>query len=96
MSTVVSVNIERAFASNGEKIRLPTTEVLLRAAARELEKSKKRRYWMDRNAVLLPPFLTDIALTVGETTAEALMKIFSESTTEQEAENADEASDADE
>ena len=36
--TVVSIDIERAFSGNGENIQLPTTEVLLRAAAGDLAK----------------------------------------------------------
>ena len=36
--TVVSIDIECAFSSNGKKIRLLTTEVLLHAAADKLEK----------------------------------------------------------
>ena len=39
--TMVSINIDRAFAGDGEKIRLPTTEVLLRAAPNDLAKTKK-------------------------------------------------------
>ena len=94
--TMVLIYIERAFAGNGEKISLPTTEVLLCAAAGKLEKSKKFWDWTARNAVLLLPSPTDTALTKRETTSEALLKIFAESITDQEAENAAEESDADE
>ena len=89
------IDIERAFARDGNNIRLPTTEVFLCTASVELAKSKKIRYWTDRNAVLLPTFLTDIVLTVGETTAEALVKIFSKRINNQEVDNDNEALDAD-
>ena len=92
---MVLIDIECAFAGNGEKIRLRTTEVLLRAAAGELAKSKKLRDWTPRNEVLLPPLLTDITRTVVETTTEALLEIFSKRITEQEVENAADESDAD-
>ena len=92
---MVLIDIKHAFAGDGNNIRLPETDFLLRAAAGELAKLKKLRDWMARNAVLLPPFLTDIALTVRETTAEALLKIFSKMTTKQEVENAAEESEAD-
>ena len=49
---------------------------------------------MSRNTVLLPPLLKDIALTNRESTAEALLKIFSERINEKEAENATEDSEA--
>ena len=39
--SVISFNIEIAFATDGEKIRLPITEVLLRAVAGDLAQSKK-------------------------------------------------------
>ena len=64
-TTMVSIDIELTFAGNGETIRLQTTEVLVRAAAGELAKSKNLRDWTSRNAVLLLPFLTEIALTNG-------------------------------
>ena len=60
--TMVSIDIERTFAGNGDKISLPTTEVLLHAAAGKLAKPKKPRDWTARNAVLLLPLLTEIAL----------------------------------
>ena len=94
--TVVMIDIERGFADDGKKIRLPTTEVLLHTAAGELAKLEKLRDWTARNAVLFPLLLTEIALTVGETTAEVLLKIFTERITNHEVENAAEASDVDE
>ena len=63
---VVLIDIERAFAGDGNNTRLPTTEVFLCTASGELAKSKKIRYWTDRNAVLLPTLLTDIVLPNGE------------------------------
>ena len=63
-------------------------EFLLRAAAGKIAKSKKLQNWTSRNIVLLPPFLTEIAITDGETAAEALLKIFGERINNQETENA--------
>ena len=60
--SVISFNIEIAFAPDGEKIRLPIAEVLLRAAASDLTRLKKQRDWTSRNAVLLPPLLTEAAI----------------------------------
>ena len=51
---------------------------------------------MSRNAVLLPPFLTEPVLTDGETTVEVLLKIFDGIINGQEAENTTEDFDADE
>ena len=39
--SVISFNLKIAFATDGEKIRLPITEVLLRAVAGDLAQSKK-------------------------------------------------------
>ena len=58
----ISVKTEIAFATDGDKIRLQIAEVLLRAAAGNLTQSKKQGDWTPRNAVLLPPFLTDAAI----------------------------------
>ena len=55
--SIISFNIEIAFAPDEEKIRLPIAEVLLRAAAGDLMRPKKQRDWPSRNAVLLPPSL---------------------------------------
>ena len=53
--SVILFNLKIAFAPEGEKIRLPITEVLIRAAAGNLARSKKQRDWQSLNAVLLPP-----------------------------------------
>ena len=87
-TTVASIDIERAFYGDGEKICLPTTEVLLRKAAGKIAKLKKLWDWTSRNAVLLPPFLTEIVLTDGGTASEVLLQIFFERTNKQEEEKA--------
>ena len=61
------------------------TEFFLHANAGELAKLNKLRDWTSRNAVLLPPFLTDTVLDNRETAVEALMNMFSESINKQEA-----------
>ena len=76
--TVVSINIEPTFASNGNKICLLTTEVLLCATADDLAKSNTLRNWASRNAVLRPSFVTETVFTNGETLGEVLLKIFFE------------------
>ena len=60
--SVVLININIAFATYGENICLPTTEVILRAAADKLARSKNHQDWKPRNAVLLLPFLTEAAI----------------------------------
>ena len=75
-SSVISFNLENAFAPEGEKTRLPITEALLRAAAGDLKGSKKQRDWQSLNAVLLPPFLTEGVILHGEYDAGELLKIF--------------------
>ena len=79
--SVISFNIEIAFATDGEKIRLPIAEVLLCAAAGDIAQSKKQRNWTSHNAVLLPPFLTEAAILYGELDAGELLKIFARSIT---------------
>ena len=74
--SIISFNLEIAFAPEVEKIRLPITEVLLRAAAGDLARSKKQRDWKSLNTVLLPPFLTEVAILHGELDAGELLKIF--------------------
>ena len=64
LASVLLVSI-RAFAGDGKKIRLLTTEFLLRAATVELAKPKNLWYWTSRNTVLLLPFLTETVLTDG-------------------------------
>ena len=56
--TVVLIYIKRAFAGEGEKIRLLTKEVLFCAAAGDLAKSKKICDGASRNSIIFPPFLT--------------------------------------
>ena len=80
--SVVSFNLEIAFAPDGEKIRLPIAEVLLRAAAGNLARSKNQCDWRSLNAVLLLPFLTEVAILHGESDAGELLKIFARSITE--------------
>ena len=72
--TMVSIGAERAGA--GENIHLLTTEFLLRAAASDLSKSKKLRYWAALNAILLPPFLAEAVVLKGETEAAEILKSF--------------------
>ena len=74
--SVILFNLEIAFAPEGEKIRLPITEVLLIAAAGDLKGSKKQRDWQSLNAVLLPPFLTEVAFLHGKYDAGEILKIF--------------------
>ena len=60
--SVVSINMDIAFATDGEKIHLPITEVLLCDAAGDLARSKNQRDCTPRNAILLPQFLTGAAI----------------------------------
>ena len=82
--SVISLKIEIAFAADGDKISLPIAEVLLRAAAGNLARSKNQRDWNPCNTVLLPPFLTEAAILHGELDAGKLLKIFARSITEGE------------
>ena len=61
--TVVSVDAKHAYASTGDKIRLPITEVILCASIRDLAHLKKIQDWVPTNAVLLVPVLTKVAIT---------------------------------
>ena len=92
--TKVSINIERNFSCGGKNINELMTEVLLRAAARDLAKLKTLRDWTARNAVLPTPLLREIALTNGETTTEVLLKIIANRINKQQAENSAEKLDA--
>ena len=56
--------------------------VLLHTAAGDLARSKKQRDWTSRNAVLLPPILTEAAILQCESDADELLKIFARSITE--------------
>ena len=80
--SVVSINMDIAFETEGDKICLPITEFLLRSAAGDLVRSKNQRDWTPRNAVLLPPFLTEAAILNLESDAGELLKIFAQSVTE--------------
>ena len=94
-TSVISLKIEIAFAADGEKIRLPIAEVLLRTAAGDLPRSKKHRDWTPYNAVLLPPFPTEAAILHVESDAGKHLKIFARSIMEwaKEGENTSEADD---
>ena len=61
---------------DGDKIRLPVTEVLLRAAVSDLAQSKNQQDWMLHNAVLLLTFLTEAIILDGGLDAEELLEIF--------------------
>ena len=82
--SVISFKTKIAFAADSNKTRIPITEVLLCAAAGNLTRSKKQRDWTPRNAVLLPPFLTEAAILHGESDAGKLLTIFARSITEWE------------
>ena len=74
------------FATDSNKIRTPITEVILRAAAGNLARSKNQQEWTPRNAVLLLPFLTEATVLNGELDAGELLNIFACSITEWEKE----------
>ena len=79
--SVVLININIAFATYGENICLPTTEVILRAAADKLARSKNHQDWKPRNAVLLLPFLTEAAIIDWRSDTGELLRIFARSVT---------------
>ena len=95
VASVISFNINIAFAADGDKIRLPISEILLCSAAGNLGQSKKQIYWTSCNTILLPPFLTEAAILHGESDAGELLKIFDRSITEWLS-DADSLSEADE
>ena len=64
------------FSMYGNKIRLPITEVLLRAASGDLARLKKQQDWRPRNAVPLTSFLTDASILNRGLDAGELLKIF--------------------
>ena len=80
--SVIYFSLDITFATDGEKICLPIAEVLLRAAAGNLARSKNRRDWQSLNAVLLPPFLTEAAILHDESDAGELLQIFARIITE--------------
>ena len=93
--SVVSINMDIAFATDGEKIHLPITEVLLCDAAGDLARSKNQRDCTPSNAILLPQFLTGAAiLNWGSDTGE-ILKIFARSITEISEEGEDNGGDND-
>ena len=87
--SVVLINTEINFATEGKNIRLSITEVLLRAADGDLARSKKQRDWKPYNAVLLPPFFTKSAILNGESDAGKFLNIFAHSVTERAEEGED-------
>ena len=73
--SVVSINMDITFASDGNKIRLLIAEVLLRAANGNLARLKNQQDWTPRNPVLLPPFLNESAILHMELDAGELLNI---------------------
>ena len=92
---MISFKIEIAFAADGDKIRLPIAEVLPCTSGGNLARSKKQREWTSRNAILLPPFLTEAAIIHNDSDAGELHKILARSITKWASE-ADSSSEADE
>ena len=80
--SAVSIDVMIAFSMDSNKIRLLIAEILLRASAGDLARSKKQRYWTPRNAVLLLPFLTEAKILDVKTSVEEFFKIFTRSITE--------------
>ena len=62
----------------GYKIFLPIAELVLRATTSDLKWYKKQRDWVPLNAVLISTFLTEAALLDMETSAEDILKIFTQ------------------
>ena len=94
--TVISINSDTAFAKSDYKIRLPITEVINRAADGDLARYKNQRDWLPLNAILLPPFLTDAEILIGETSSEDLLKIFTSGILDRAAEEEEDDRDEDE
>ena len=80
--SVVSIDMNIAFSTDGNKICLPIAEVLLCVAASDLVRSKNQRDWTPRNAVLLPPFLTEATILDEGSDSGELLKIFARYFTE--------------
>ena len=74
--TVVSIDAGIAFAITSAKIRIPVTEVLLRAAVGDFERSKKQRDRVALNAVLLSLLLTEAAIWDNKRAVANLLKVF--------------------
>ena len=79
---VISIDINIAFATDSDNIRLPITKVCVCDTAANLVQSKKQQDWTPRNAVLLPPFIIEAAILEKGGDAGELLKIFSCSVTE--------------
>ena len=71
------VNSDIAFANAGDNIRIPIAGVILGATAGDLKRSKKQRYWVALNTILLPPFLTEAAILDGKTAVTNHFKVLS-------------------
>ena len=80
----ILININIAFATDGDKIRLPITEVIFCATAGNLVRSKKQQDWTPCNAVLLPTFLTEAEILDGGSDTGDLLKVFARSVTDRE------------
>ena len=59
--TLVYVSTNSIFASAGDKIRPPITEVIICTTVSDLDKLKKLRDWVMLNSILLLPLLTKIS-----------------------------------
>ena len=75
-TSIVSINMDIAFATDSNKIRPPIIEVLLRAAAGDLACLKNRRDWTPRNSVLFLLFLMVSAMINGKSDLGELLNIF--------------------
>ena len=75
--SVVTIKMDIDFSTDGNKIHLPITEVILRAATGDLARSKHQQDWTLRNTVLLPTILTETAILNRGLDAGELLKIFS-------------------
>ena len=67
--TVFMIDVEHAFASTSDNIRLPTIEVLLCTAVGDLINLKKLRNWAALDAILLLPFLSNAVVLEGDMVA---------------------------
>ena len=75
--SVVTIKMDIDFSTDGNKIHLPITEVILCAATGDLARSKHQKDWTLRNTVLLPPILTETEILNRGLDAGELLKIFS-------------------
>ena len=66
--SVFSIKMNITFSADGDKIRLPLTEVLLCATAGDLARSKKQRDCTLHNSVFLPAFPTEAGSLSGSRT----------------------------